>query len=104
MYLRENPPDREIKKRNMIGFGGALREGKTGEQERRREPQCKNPQGLIGTWVKAKGIKGGGRTVTVNNGRRRWVRAATMWAALCSWRGGKDLVQHIEMDTMMNSF
>ena len=62
------------------------------------------PPGADRDLGEGQGHQGGGRTVTVNGGRRRWVREATMWAALCSEKGGKELVQHIEMDTMMNNF
>ena len=37
MPSRENPPDRETKNRKMLGFGGALREGKAEVQGRRRD-------------------------------------------------------------------
>ena len=49
----------EIKDQKMPRFGRELGEGKTGTHRLRQTRNGKIPQGLTGTWVQAKGRKGG---------------------------------------------
>ena len=46
----------------MPGFGGDLGEGAAGIQRRGGTHARQTPQGTTGTWLQAKGGKGGGRT------------------------------------------
>ena len=60
LALAQKATRRETKDRIMPGFGGDLGEGDAGTQRRGWNRAGRNLQGMTGTWVQARGSKGGG--------------------------------------------
>ena len=112
MPSRKKLPDNNTKDRMMLGFGGELREGKAVAHRCGGTCDRQTTQGMIGAWVKAKGIQVGGspsqetekasfmrrglQQLAVEDGGWR-VRMTSRWASLCTRRGGGEQVKKIEL-------
>ena len=58
--LRKNPPNRDTKNRNMLVFGGALRDGEVGAKGIQKDPQWVNPLGADRDLVEGQNAEEGG--------------------------------------------
>ena len=77
----------------MLGFRGAIREVKAGEQGRRRYPLWANPPGSGRDLGLGQGQQRGGHTVTGNGGRHRHATQGTETTSGGWWVAGAGDVQ-----------
>ena len=90
LALTRKPTQQESKDRTMPGFGGELREGKTGTQGCGWTRGGLTLQGMTGRWVKARAANGGAQ----RNGKRRQTHARGagrrhVWQRMAGGRYGR---------------